>query len=152
MFRGEHALTVDSKGRLAVPARYRERLAETCSGKLVATISLVERCLAVYPFPEWQRIERELEALPALDADAQAISHLLIGHASECDLDGQGRMLIPQGLREFANLDKHVKMVGQVRKFELWHEGAWNARREELLGRIGQLQGTQTDALRSLVL
>ncbi len=152
MFRGEHALTVDGKGRLAVPARYRERLAETCSGKLVATISLVERCLAVYPFPEWQRIEGELEALPALDADAQAISHLLIGHASECDLDGHGRMLIPQGLRDFAGLDKHVRMVGQVRKFELWHEDAWNARREELLGRIGQLQGTQTDALRSLVL
>ena len=152
MFRGEHALTIDGKGRLAVPARYRERLAETCSGKLVATISLAERCLAVYPFPEWQRIEGELQALPTLDPDAQAISHLLIGHASECDLDGHGRVLIPQGLREFAAIDKHVKMVGQVRKFELWDEDAWNTHREELLGRIGQLQGTQTDALRSLAL
>lgn len=152
MFRGEYALTVDAKGRLAVPTRYRERLAEICSGKLITTISLIERCLVVYPFPDWQRIERELEALPALDADAQAISHLLIGHASECDLDGHGRMLLPQGLRDFAGLGKHVKMVGQVRKFELWDEGAWGTRREELLGRIGQLQGTQTDALRSLVL
>ena len=106
----------------------------------------------MYPFPDWQRIERELEALPALDADAQAINHLLIGHASECDLDGNGRMLLPQGLREFASLDRSVKMIGQVRKFELWDDGAWATRREELLGRVGQLQGTQTDALRGLVL
>jgi MraZ protein len=152
MFRGECSLTVDVKGRLAVPARYRERLAETCSGRMVITISVMERCLVVYPFPQWQRIERSLDELPAFDAEAQAINHLLIGHAAECDLDRHGRMLLPQSLREFASIDKRVKMVGLVRKFELWDESAWAARREEYLGQIGRLPGTQTDALRGLVL
>ena len=152
MFRGETTLNMDDKGRIAVPSRYREELKNRSGSTLVLTINLLDRCLTAYLVPDWQRIENELKRLPALDRKAQGIRHLLIGHASECDVDGHGRMLVPQSLREFAALDKRVKMVGQVRKFELWHDGAWNARREELLGHIGQLQGTQTDALRTLVL
>ena len=121
MFRGEFSLSMDAKGRLAVPTRYRERLVESCGGKLVVTISLMDRCLTVYPFPDWQRREDEIKALPALDPQVRAISHLLIGHATECDLDGHGRMLLPQSLRDFASLDKRVHMVGQVRRFELWN-------------------------------
>ena len=147
-------MSLDTKGRLAVPTRYRERLAETCGGKLVATISLMDKCLSVYPFPDWLRIEDEIKALPALDPQVRAISHLLIGHATECDLDSHGRILLPQSLREFASLDKRVHMVGQVRKFELWDDGAWSARREDLLGQVGnlQLQASQSQALRDLVL
>ena len=152
MFRGEFSLSLDAKGRLAVPSRYRERLSEFCAGKLVVTISLLERCLAVYPFPDWQAIEDELKKLPALDTQAQAISHLLIGHATECDLDGHGRLLISQSLREFAGLDKQVKMVGQVHKFELWAETTWAARRDELLGQVGELLEEPSEALRSIVL
>lgn len=152
MFRGEYSLSMDPKGRVAVPSRYRERLAESCGGKLVVTISLMERCLAVYPFPDWQTIEDDLRELPALDKKAQAISHLLIGHASECDMDGHGRLLIPQTLREFAGLDKQVKMLGQVRKFELWSDTAWAARRDELLEQVDDLLAEPSDALRSLVL
>ena len=152
MFRGEYSLSLDPKGRLAVPSRYRERLVECCSGKLVVTISLLERCLAVYPFPDWQKIEDDLRQLPALDKKAQAISHLLIGHASECDLDGHGRVLVPQSLREFAGLDKRVKIVGQVAKFELWDDAVWAERREELLTQVGELLAEPSDALRSLVL
>jgi len=145
---------MDSKGRLAVPTRYRDRLSEVCGGKLVVTISLMDKCLTVYPFPDWQRIEEEIRALPALDPQVRAISHLLIGHATECDLDGHGRILLPQSLRDFASLDKRVHMVGQVRKFELWNEDAWNARREELLGQVGnlQVQASESQALRDLVL
>jgi MraZ protein len=145
---------MDSKGRLAVPTRYRERLVEGCGGKLVVTISLMDRCLTVYPFPDWQRVEDEIKALPALDSQVHAISHLLIGHAIECDLDGHGRMLLPQSLRDFASLDKRVHMVGQVRRFELWNEDAWSTRRDELLGQIGnlQIQASQSQALRDLVL
>lgn len=145
---------MDAKGRVAVPTRYRDRLAESCGGKLVATISLMDRCLSVHPFPDWQRIEDEIKALPALDPQVRAISHLLIGHAVECDLDGQGRMLLPQSLRDFASLDKRVHMVGQVRRFELWNEQAWDARRDELLSQVGnlQIQASQSQALRDLVL
>jgi len=145
---------MDSKGRLAVPTRYRDRLAEACGGKLVVTISLMDKCLTVYPFPDWQRIEEEIRALPALDPQVRAISHLLIGHATECDLDGHGRILLPQSLRDFASLDKRVHMVGQVRKFELWNEEAWSARRDDLLGQVGnlQVQASASQALRDLVL
>ena len=154
MFRGECSLSMDSKGRLAVPTRYRDRLSEVCGGKLVVTISLMDKCLTVYPFPDWQRIEEEIRALPALDPQVRAISHLLIGHATECDLDGHGRILLPQSLRDFASLDKRVHMVGQVRKFELWNEDAWNARRDDLLGQVGnlQVQASESQALRDLVL
>lgn len=152
MFRGEFSLSLDAKGRLAVPSRYRDRLSEACAGKMVVTISLLERCLAVYPFPAWQTIEDELKNLPALDVKAQAISHLLIGHATECDMDSHGRVLISQSLREFAGLDKQVKMVGQVRKFELWAESTWTARREELLGQVGELLDEPSEALRSIIL
>ncbi len=152
MFRGEFSLSLDAKGRLAVPSRYRDRLSEVCAGKMVVTISLLERCLAVYPFPAWKNIEDDLKNLPALDVKAQAFSHLLIGHATECDMDSHGRVLIPQSLREFAGLDKQVKMVGQVHKFELWADTTWTNRREELLSQVDDLLDEPSDALRSIVL
>ncbi len=152
MFRGEYSLSLDAKGRLAIPSRYRQRLVETCGGKLIVTISLLERCLVVYPFPRWQRIEDALKGLPALDKKAQALSHLLIGHAVDCDMDSQGRVLLTQTLRGFAGLDKRIMMVGQVDKFELWDEAGWNQRREELLGAVPQLHEEPSDALRNLVL
>lgn len=152
MFRGEYSLSLDAKGRLAIPSRYRERLVEACGGKLIVTISLLERCLVAYPFGEWQRIEDKLRELPALDSKAQAISHLLIGHATDCDMDSHGRVLLTQSLRDFAGLDKRVKMVGQVDKFEFWDESTWNARREELLSQVDKLQEEPTEALRALVL
>lgn len=152
MFRGEFSLNLDPKGRLAVPSRYRERLSESCAGRVIITISLLERCLVVYPFQDWQRIEEDVRKLPALDPKAQAISHLLIGHATECELDGHGRVLLPPLLREFARLDKRARVVGQVRKFEIWDEDAWSARREEFLGQIGDLGAEQSEVLRSLVL
>lgn len=145
---------MDAKGRLAVPTKYRDRLAESCGGKLIVTISLMDTCLSVYPFPDWQRIEDDIKALPALDPEVRAISHLLIGHATECDLDSHGRILLPQSLRDFASLEKRVHMIGQVGKFELWNEAAWNDRRAELLGQVGHLQlhVAQSQALRDLVL
>lgn len=152
MFRGEYSLSLDAKGRLAIPSRYRERLTESCGGKLIVTISLLERCLVVYPYPRWQRIEDALKDLPALDQQAQAINHLLIGHANECDMDSNGRVLLSQTLRGFAGLDKHIMMVGQVDKFELWDEAAWIERREELLGGVTRLHEEPSDALRNLVL
>ena len=152
MFRGDLSLSLDPKGRLAIPTKYRERIAELCGGALVATISLTERCLVVYPSPEWRRIEQQLQALPALDPKAQAISRLLIGHASECEMDNQGRILVPPTLREVATLDRRVRMIGQVNKFELWDEDHWAARRNELLDQVGGLLKEPSEALRTLVL
>ena len=152
MFRGEYSLNMDAKGRVAIPTRLRERLSETCAGRVVVTISLLNRCLTVYPYPDWQEIENELRALPALDTKAQAIRHLLIGHAAECDLDSQGRVLVAQSLRDFANLGKRIKLIGQGNKFELWEESQWQEKREELLGRIDDLLSEPSESLSSLVL
>ena len=152
MFRGECSLSLDAKGRLAIPSRYRERLAELCGGKLIVTISLLERCLVVYPFPRWQRIEDELKDLPTLDRKAQSVIHLLIGHAADCDMDSNGRVLLSQSLRNFAGLDKRIMMVGQVDKFELWDEAGWKRRRDELLDDVPQLHEEPSDVLRTLVL
>ena len=152
MFRGECSLSLDAKGRLAIPSRYRERLTEFCGGKLIVTISLLERCLVVYPYPRWQRIEDELKDLPTLDRKAQSVIHLLIGHAADCDMDSNGRVLLSQSLRKFAGLDKHIMMVGQVDKFELWDEAGWIRRRDELLNDVPQLHEEPSDVLRTLVL
>jgi MraZ protein len=152
VFRGEVSLSLDPKGRLAIPTRQRERILDLCSGALVATISLTERCLAVYPAPSWRRIEEQLQALPAFDSQAQAITRLLIGHASECEMDGQGRILLPATLREFAGLDRRVRMIGHVNKFELWDEDLWVARRSELLGQVGTMLREPSESIRSLVL
>ena len=125
---------------------------EFCGGKLIVTISLLERCLGVYPYPRWQRIEDELKDLPTLDRKAQSVIHLLIGHAADCDMDSNGRLLLSQTLRKFAGLDKHIMMVGQVDKFELWDEASWIRRRDELLNDVPQLHEEPSDVLRTLVL
>ena len=154
MFRGEFSLSLDVKGRLAVPSRYRDRLSEDCGGKLIATISLMYAALVVYPLPDWQDIEDNLKALPAFDTQAQLIRHLVIGRAADLELDGQGRVLLPQTLREFAGLTKRVTMVGQGRNFELWDETAWSTWCKEQLQRVqeGTLLRDQSPALGALVL
>jgi MraZ protein len=133
VLRGLSAVSLDAKGRLSIPSRYRERLRDLCDGRLVLTIDR-ERCLLIYPLPEWQEVERRLVALSSTNKKARSLKRLLLGHAEECELDGQGRFLVPVPLREFAGLDKRVMLVGQGNKFELWDEQAWQALREDLLG------------------
>ena len=118
MFRGVFIVNLDVKGRLAVPAKYRERLQSSCDSQLVVTVDR-DRCLLLYPEPEWEVIESKLAALPAFDNTARAIQRLYIGNAQEVEMDAQGRILIPQYLRDFASLDKRVAFVGQGAKFPL---------------------------------
>lgn len=154
MFRGEFSLNLDAKGRLAVPSRYREPLAEHGSARLIATISLMDPCLVVYPLPDWEKIEHQLRNLPALDRKAQTIRQLLIGRAADLELDSHNRVLLPQHLRDFASLEKRVKMVGQVNSFELWNEATWQQWCTDQLAQVqaGELLREQSEALSSLVL
>ncbi len=152
MFRGDTPLNLDVKGRLAIPSRYRERLTDACGGSLVTTISLTHRCLTVYPFPEWKRIEDDIQKLPTFDKSAQAVRHLLIGRASETDMDSHGRILVSPPLREWAGLDKRVRMVGQVLKFELWDEDAWLEHFERLHAPSEDVVDERSEVLSSLVL
>jgi len=132
MFRGVNALHLDAKGRLAIPTRYRETLARHCDGNMVMTVDR-DHCLLLYPLPDWEEIERKLVKLPSFNKQARRLQRLLMGHATECQLDGAGRILVPPPLREFAGLDKAVVLIGQGNKFEIWDEGSWNARRAEWL-------------------
>lgn len=136
MFRGVNPINLDEKGRLAVPTRYRAELKDCCEHQLVLTVGL-DKCLMLYPLPEWEDIERKLVKLPSLDKRTKRLQRLLIGHATECEMDGQGRVLIAEPLRKFAGLEKRVVLIGQGNKFELWDEELWNRSRDEWMDEEG---------------
>ncbi len=132
MLRGVNAINLDAKGRMAMPSRYREQLQDSCERQLVVTVDR-ERHLLLYPLPEWERVERKLLDLPTFDPKARRLQRLVMGHATDCEMDGSGRILLPPVLREFAAIEKKIVMIGQGNKFEIWDEGRWNALCESYL-------------------
>jgi len=145
VFRGVTYLSLDAKGRMAVPARYRDRLQSESDGRVVITVDR-DGCLLLYPMGEWEVIERELVQLPSLNKQARRLQRLLIGHATECEFDGQGRILVPGPLREFAGIDRRVVMIGQGNKFELWDEATWHERRSAWLAADDDDEGLELPA------
>ncbi len=133
MFRGINALNIDAKGRIAMPARYRDRLMAESAPQLVLTIDTEETCLLLYPISEWEIIEQKLQSLPTFNKAARRIQRLLIGHANDLEIDSSHRILLPPLLREYANLDKRIMLVGQGKKFEIWDEQQWQRGRETWL-------------------
>ena len=129
MFRGVTALTLDSKGRLAMPARYREVLQLRASGKLVVTADSAS-CLLIYAAPDWEPIQQKLMRLSSFNPRTRDLQRLLVGNASDVEMDAAGRILVPAPLRKFAGLDKDVALVGQGARFELWDEGKWGEQME----------------------
>lgn len=132
MFRGATKVTLDAKGRLAIPTRYRDRLAGRCDGHLVATVDK-DYCLLIYPLPDWEEIERKLVRLPSLHRLARQMQRIMVGYATEVDIDAHGRILLSRELRDFAGLDRQAILIGQGNKFELWDEERWNEKREAWL-------------------
>jgi MraZ protein len=133
MFRGATKVTLDEKGRMVMPTRYREQLVERAQGRVVVTVDSRDRCLLIYPLPEWELIEAKLTSLPTLNVEARRLTRLMIGHAVDFELDGHGRILLPPELREFAGLQRQGMLIGQGRKFELWSDSTWAERLEEML-------------------
>ena len=129
MFQGAAQLNLDSKGRLAIPARHRDMLLANCAGNLVLTAD-PDKCLLIYPQPEWQPIRDKLNKLSSFNSKSRQLQRLLVGYANDEVMDGAGRVLIPPTLRSYAALDKHVMLVGQGNKFELWDEAKWLALQE----------------------
>ena len=101
-------------------------------GHLVATVDR-DYCLLIYPLPDWEEIERKLTRLPALNKQSRRLQRLMLGHATELEMDSHGRILLTRELREFAGLDRQAMLIGQGNKFELWSEERWNVRRDEWL-------------------
>ena len=132
-----------------MPARYRERLFEICGGRLVVTVDR-DHCLLVYPLPEWEIIESKLIELPSLNKQARLLQRLLIGHATELDMDAQGRILLPAMLREFAGLAKKAVLIGQGKKLEIWDEDTWAEKKDEWLETVESDSGGLPAALEEL--
>ena len=125
MFRGASLVNLDSKGRLSVPTRYREQLIETAAGQMVCTIDIHHPCLLLYTLPEWEIIEQKLSRLSSMNPNERRVQRLLLGHASECQMDSAGRLLLTPVLRQHAGLTKQVMLVGQ------WDETTWYQRVKE---------------------
>jgi len=132
MFRGGTPVSLDNKGRLTVPARYRETLISLCAGHLIVTAD-PSKCLLIYPQPVWEPIEQKLNSLSSFNPQTRSLQRLLVGNACDVEMDGAGRILVPPSLRAFAGLSKEVVLVGQGAKFELWDSEKWNLQMESAL-------------------
>jgi len=125
MFSGVSEINLDAKGRMAMPTRYRERLADSCSGKLFVTIDPLDKCLTLHTKPEWDIVEQKIVAMPSYSQSGRLLRRTILGHATEVDMDANGRLLLSAPLRDFAEIDKRVVLLGQGNKFEIWSEHKW---------------------------
>jgi len=145
MFRGASAITLDSKNRITIPTRYREELIVDCVGKMVCTVDIQHACLLLYPLPEWEEIELQLCNLSSMNPQERLLQQVLLGNATDCDMDKNGRLLLNGPLRQHAGLKKSVMLVGQLKKFEIWSESAWQAQMQQGINKIqsGEIELTE---------
>ncbi len=125
-FSGKYYFSVDTKGRIIVPAPFREIISTNYSTKLFVTNAPVDQCLRIYPLEEWSRLQDKVRTKPSSDKHMKFFMRRVIGSAVEADLDKQGRILIPVSLREDANIKSDVVIVGQVDRIELWDREEWD--------------------------
>lgn len=119
---GEYQHSIDDKGRITVPVKFREAL----GAKFLITRGLDE-CLFVYPMEEWKQLEAKLKALPFTRSDARAFTRFFFSGATECELDKQGRVNIPATLRQYAHLEKECVVIGVSSRVEIWSRAQWEA-------------------------
>jgi len=152
MFRGFSKISIDSKGRLAIPSRYRALVLDQALNNLVITLNPLDRSLWLYPLPEWELIEDKLTTLSDFDKQSRRTKQMMRGYANDCQLDSQGRILIPKELRGYAELSRQVVILGQGNKFEIWDEKSWEKQRDDWLESISNESTSSSDSLRSLSL
>ena len=126
MFRGQFTHSVDAKGRISLPARFRDLLTGASDPRIVVTPAIFDACLHVYPIKAWEEFEAKVNELPSLDRHAVRFRRLYVSAAVECELDGSGRLLVPQELRAHAKLDKDALWAGMGPKLELWAKPEWD--------------------------
>lgn len=149
MFRGINSVTLDAKGRMALPARHREAIRARSAGRLVTTIDRVDPCLLVYALPDWETLQATLQRMSNVAKPVRRLQRVLIGHATDMELDANGRVLLPQMLRNYAQLERKLVVVGQGNKIEIWSEGNWQKGMENWLGedleaaleQVGEVEG-----------
>jgi MraZ protein len=149
MFRGLNPVSLDAKGRLAMPAKYREIIDAQCQGRLVVTIEDEGQSLVIYPVDEFEKIQQVVMSLSSFDPATKRLKRIFVGHATDVELDGSGRILIPPTLRGYVDLDKKAILVGQGNKLELWSEEVWEGQRDGWLKEKVEL-GTLPEVLKNL--
>ncbi len=137
MFRGSFEHSVDSKGRVSVPSKFRDIIADRYDGRLVMAMDL-DRCLTVYPLEEWEKLEEKIKTLPMMQKEVKDFMRFFFSTATECELDKQGRILISPAHRERAGITKNVMLVGIINKIEIWDAKAWEARTSQNGDKIGE--------------
>lgn len=152
MLRGTAAINLDAKGRLTMPTGYRDLLFAESEGKLVATIDINRSCLMLYPLSQWQIIEKKLMSLSDFEPGEAAVKRLILGNANNCDMDKNGRVLLPAPLRLHAGLEKKLMLIGQVNKFELWGEAQWQEQMQQDLDLARALDFSSSNRLKELAL
>ncbi len=123
MFRGRYEHTIDSKGRISIPAKFRELLLEKYEDRLILTN--FDRCLVAYPFEEWQVVEDKVSSLSMVRKEVKSFQRFFISGAVECPIDKLGRILIPPTLRDYAQFSREVVFAGLAKKFEIWSKERW---------------------------
>ncbi len=125
MFLGSSYLNLDAKGRVAIPTKYRDAIKGDNEGELVLTADHAGECLVLYPLSKWMDTQASIRKLPNMNKGVKNLMRTVFGYATEVKMDGQGRIMVSEPLRDFGKFDKKVVLVGQVDKFELWSEDAW---------------------------
>ncbi|MBV6539959.1 division/cell wall cluster transcriptional repressor MraZ [Ursidibacter maritimus] len=152
MFRGASAISLDNKGRLAIPTRYRAELLEKHQGHLICTVDIRQPCLLLYPLHEWETIEQKLLSLSNFDPVQRRIQRVMQGFATECEMDSAGRILLSPTLRQHAQLEQQIMLVGQLNKFEIWQDKQWQEQIAEDLAIGGSVDMLTCEALQNFSL
>ncbi len=132
MFRGSSNHTIDPKGRLIIPSRFRDRIKSNGGNGVMVTV--MDSCLFAFPFDAWYELEDRIMSLPTTNAYMRRFRRVFIGEAAECKCDKQDRILVPPTLREYARLEKEIVLVGALRHFEIWSKALWDTEKTELEG------------------
>ncbi|NKF52355.1 division/cell wall cluster transcriptional repressor MraZ [Shewanella sp. WXL01] len=147
MLRGASAINMDAKGRIAIPARYRESLRSQHEGILVVTVDISDPCLLIYPLHEWEQVEDKLKRLADTNPKQRVFKRKLLGYAQDCEMDSHSRIVIPPTLRQYAQLEKKTMLVGVSNKFELWDEASWQQKLADDEALIEQMDFSQDPSL-----
>lgn len=131
MFRGANSINLDSKGRIAIPAKYRNRIVDSANSHMIITCDPYENCLLIFTLEHWEATEADLQSLSNSKPLHRRLKRIMLAHATEVDMDSSGRLLIPGVLRERAGLEKASMLIGQGKTFQLWNESEWNRLTEE---------------------
>ncbi|MBN2646190.1 MAG: division/cell wall cluster transcriptional repressor MraZ [Thiotrichales bacterium] len=135
-FRGSYNLNVDTKGRLAVPKKFRDYLDQEHNSTLVIALDLTAKCLALYPYHDWRALENQIMALPNANHAVRNLQRIFVGRAVEQVMDAQGRILMSKEQLSYAQILKESVLVGQGKKLELWDKNAWEATCSDILQEI----------------